>query len=206
MRFLRARLTSGQVVVSQYEKLENVEKYVNQVFLGQKPFNVWLPTGDRHPQSGEKVSFRKRKMYPGRVIDEIEEVQPVAGRETTHNFEPSNFEAVITMGRGARGIFTVPSETERGPGLYGAEGNLLYTEQMRSLGLQPGTRYPVHRDQGTFRDYIVVRAGENGAEDLRYYLDGHGAPQPVTVQGGDDDDWGDDDSSEGGYDADEDDY
>lgn len=195
MRFLRARLASGQVIVSRFEKLANVEKYVAQVFAGIKPFNVWVPVGERHPQSGEKVSLRTRRMFPARQIVEIEEVKPVSGRETDHNFEPSNFEPVVSMSRGERGIFTVPKEDERAPGLYGAQGDPLYTEGMREQGLVTGTQYPVHRDTTSYRDYIVTTAASEGQEEVRYYLDGHGAPQPMTVQAGVEDDggWGDDD-------------
>lgn len=187
--FLRAKLIDGTQVISEFTKLGRTERYVNQVFTGQKPFNAWRIVGRAHPVSGEAVVLRTRLMLNGSQVVAVEQVVPTI---EDHNYDPANFKSAETVQKGSQGIYTVPEQDVPEP----------------LAGVAPGTQYPIHRDDGSFRKFIVTRVANPEAEagsaesiDQRFYLDGQGERAPATAYASrdtedDGDDWEDDDDGD----------
>jgi hypothetical protein len=199
--FLLATLIDGGQVVAEFSKLEGSgEGYVSNVFAGRKTFNAWKVVGDTHPHSGEKVLLRQRVMLNGRVIERVIPVQPKAGFEERHEYEPGNFEPVIEVQNGAGGKYVAP---------------LTGTPE----GAVAGATYPVHREEGSLEKYVILKVASptetNPLEgEVRFWVDRNrvttnGALLPEDVPlveagpgDGDDDGWDstddrDDDEGEG---------
>jgi len=151
--YLKATTLSGLVVIAAFSKLGGSgERYVGQVFAGARPFNAWKVVGQAHPVSGEAVLLRTRVMLSGRTLSTIEAVKPIAGREETHGYDPTNFEPRVEIQGGRYGLWTVPAvETPE--------------------GLVAGTQFPINRAPDTLERYVLLRVAENGQPEKRYVLD-----------------------------------
>lgn len=144
-RFLQATLDTGEVVVSEFSKLGNVDRYTTQVYAGAKPFNVWKIVVTVHPASGERVPSRTREMVNGRRIVKIVEVD-------------ANNQPIVKVQRGEQGLWQVGADRSSIPGL--------------PAEVQDGVEYPVHRDPASTRRFIIVTAAdENGQGEIRFWLD-----------------------------------
>jgi hypothetical protein len=179
MLYLKATLHDGTVVVSEFSRLRNVQRYATQVFAGIKPFNVWTVVSTTHPASGEPVLFRTQELVNGRDIERIERVKPITTDSTAVSLDPSNFVACPVMQRGERGVYMLPAD------------------QAEHDGIVAGVEYPVHRDPSTMADYIIT--GMLSGEPVRYNLNSM-TPQAVEQSYHEDEDedevapdWGDDD-------------
>jgi hypothetical protein len=163
--FLKAVLEDGTEVVSEFAKLEGSgQRYIGQVFAGQKPFNAWRVVGSVHPITGEPALVRSRVMLNGSQITRVTQVKPVAGREEDHGYAPDAFEPVTEVQSGEFGTWVCPSE--------GApEGAVV------------GASYPVHRDPASMERFVYLTYAtdrETHEGEVRYLLD-----QGRVVLGGD---------------------
>lgn len=162
-KYLRAVLVTGQVVIAAFQKLSGTgQNYVSQVFSGRKPLNVWTKVSTVHPKSGEAVLFRTREMIGAAAIRSISAVKPKAGfeAEDVHQFDPTNFEAVVEMQAGENGTYTVPAE-------------------QTPEGLTAGDQYPIHREPNDLRRYIVTKVAAGDVPEQRYFIDSL-APRPYA--------------------------
>jgi hypothetical protein len=184
--YVRATLTDGSAVVSQFGKLEGIETYARQVFAGSKPFNVWTVVHTTHPASGEACLVRRRRVVPGSRIAELEVVEPVqnANLEPTADglLDPSQFQPALHIQKGEAGLHTFEA-----------------TEDLPE-GAVAGIGYPIHREAFgySFLRYVILRVAQDGAEELRHWIDPR-PTEPVAVTNGEpvspgdgDDDFGDD--------------
>lgn len=200
--FLKAKLEDGTEVVSEFTKLTKVQKYINQVFKGEKSFNAWKVAGDTHPDSGEPNRQRQRTLISGRTIVSVEPVVPTT---QDHDYQPENFTPALLPSRGPRGFWRIPTQ-----GVVRAGG----------ITAVPGTQYPKHRNPRSLRDYIILRAESEGADEVRFYLDEYdpnrvdrqrnagaittGASAREASESDDDGLWDDDDDFDGDEDSDDD--
>lgn len=175
MRYLMATLTNGETVISEFSKLSNVQRYIAQVFAGTKPFNVWIPVGTEHPQSGEPCLVRRREMISGSMIARVQEVEPVG---EDHGHDPANFNPITLPQSGEYGSWTCPDNEDTPEGAVA------------------GARYPVHRDPNTLRRFVFIRFdAENPENTRRHWLDPQSEPSyrnndPEGFEPGDaDDEW-----------------
>jgi hypothetical protein len=160
-KFLMATLNDGTQVVSAFENLGGTgQGYATQVFARVKPFNAWKNVGNTHPHSGEPVKIRTRVMYSGAEIRSISQVKPIAGREESHGYEPENFEAVSEMQHGRYGMYVAPSENT-------------------PVGAVAGAEYPIHREEDSFRRFVILRVATADTVEVRHWLDA----QPVEGAG-----------------------
>lgn len=157
--FLQATLADGGKVVSEFSKLGRVERYVNQVFTGAKPFNAWKVVGTEHPHSGERVLIRTRAMLNGTNIVSIEEVEVKPEIGDNHQYLPENFLPKASLQKGQYGFWTAPED--------GSVENAV-----------AGAQYPVRKDEATLRRYVILRVGDPSADpsevasqEIRHFLD-----------------------------------
>lgn len=150
--FLRITTRTGEKYVSEFTKLVNVQRYASQVFIGQKPFNVWRVVGDVHPQSGERVLVRQRVMLNGRDVLEVEHVQRKPDVDA-NTMDAADFEPVAEIQSGQGGLWTAP-------------------EQNTPEHAVAGVRYPVHINPQTLRPYVILQAEreEPAVEEIRYEI------------------------------------
>jgi hypothetical protein len=141
MRFLKATLLNGDVIVGEFSKLERVGKYVTEVFQGYKPFNVWQTISDTLP-SGEKALQRTRTMIAGSQILSIEEVD-------------ANGAPVVEVARGPRGRWTVPATNT----VEGLVAGTIYPKHRDDR--RTGREYVIVRAAGE---------GEGAENELRYFI------------------------------------
>lgn len=170
--FLKAVLKDGTSVVSEFAKLTKVQRYARQVFAGQKTFNVWEVQSETHPASGEKAPQRTRRMIGGASIVEISEVEPTTD---AHGYMVNNFRTKVRGASGERGRWKVPATSE--------------PIVVQGITLSQGVEYPLHRDNGSWRDYIVAKASQGeGDPEVRFYVDEVPRGVTVTSNGSDADD------------------
>jgi hypothetical protein len=158
MKYLMATLLSGEKVVSGFDNLGGTgQGYATQVFACVKPFNAWRKVGNVHPQSGETVNIRTRVMYSGAQIASVQQVKPKAGFEDGHEYVADNFEPVAEIQHGQYGVYLGTGQEQPTAGVLGAE-------------------YPVHRDEASFRRFVILKVGTPTEPEARFYLD---APEDV---------------------------
>jgi hypothetical protein len=98
---LQATMKNGAVVVGEFTKLGHIQRYVSQVFRGDKPFNAWQTVGTTHPVTGEPVLMRTRVMFNGPEILSIVQIDEAGS-------------AVAEVQGGEVGRYTVPSPAPEG--------------------------------------------------------------------------------------------
>ena len=182
-KFLMAKLISGLTVVAEFSKLTGTgQGYAGQVFAGRKPFNAWKVVSGTHPASGEPVLVRTREMFAGSQIASITQVKPLPGMETSHGYQPENFEPVREIQKGRYGMWTAPTTNT-------------------PEGAVPGETYPINRDESSMRRYVILKVAQGETAEVRFYLDaeqssgyGDGLNEPAHVS--EDDDFGPGDADE----------
>ena len=148
--FVRALMTDGTQVVSSFEKLQGIRKLSADVLGNRKAFPVWRVVGTTHPVSGEPCLTRTRQFVSGRMIAHMEVVEPTT---ENHEYDPTNFAAVVEVQRGDA-------------------GRMLFTEDMDAVeGITVGVEYPLHRDPDGRRFVVVTSNSAEGEEDVRHYID-----------------------------------
>jgi hypothetical protein len=183
--FLMATLDDGRQVISEFDKLSKVQQYAQKVFSGTDTFNAWKVVSRVHPASGEAVLIREREVISGRHIVSVQQVVPKSDLTVPHDYEPSRFQPALVTKEGEHGLWRVPAST-----VIEREGVIA----------TPDVDYPVHRDPRYLRDYVILRAGNegDGIEEVRYYTDDRPAPatpsseESPVGEGFDDDDLDDD--------------
>jgi hypothetical protein len=159
MKFLMATLVSGLKVVSGFDNLGGSgQGYATQVFAQVKPFNAWRKIGSVHPHSGETVNIRSREMLSGAQIVKIQQVKPKAGFEGSHEYEPENFEPVAEIQHGRYGVFVVDASAPFG-------------EAAIASGAVAGAEYPIHREDSTFRRYVILKVATAETPEVRFWID-----------------------------------
>lgn len=182
--FLMATLANGRRVVSEFTKLSKAQKYVNGVFAGTESFNAWKVISRIHPSSGEVALIREREFISGQHIVSIQQVEPI---RSDHEYDPNLFKPLRLTKEGEYGLWRVPAGT---------------VVEVDGVIATPDFDYPVHRDNRSLRDYVILRVANeaDGIAEVRWYTDGDAAPvQPGPgeeehVGSWDDDDTGDDES------------
>lgn len=167
-----ATLLSGEKLISEFSNLGGEgQGYATKVFAGASVFSVWRVVGNAHPVSGETVLMRTQEMVNGSQIVKLQQVKPREGLETTHGFDPANFEPVAIMQQGRYGLWIAPD---------GSDANQPAVE-----GATPGVGYPVHRDDESLRRYVILRAqgeptqiGGEPVAEVRHWLDAEGTIAP----------------------------
>lgn len=188
--YAKVTMHDGSAVIAPFEKLTGIRRLASDVMAGRKAFPVWRPMGTRHPQTGQEgVVVRSRAFINGRDIATMEEVRPIAGREDDHGFEPSAFESVAMVQSGPAGMWRGDRAALTSRFYAAATAN-----DADTLGLvQDDVEYPIMREAGTQRRYIVLFADGSGNE-RRAWLDA--SPEAVRSLSIVDDEDRDDDAAE----------
>jgi hypothetical protein len=106
-------------------------------------------------------------MYNGMQIKSLAVVKPIAGMETSHQYDPGNFQPVSEVQDGEYGMYIAPAENT-------------------PTGAVAGVEYPVHRDDASLRRYVILRVeqapttiGGEPTPEVRYWID---TETPTTEQ------------------------
>lgn len=171
MTYLKATLTDGAEVISEFSKLGKVGRYIAQVFARVKGFNSWQVVATTHPGNGEPCLQRTRVLLNGAFILHIAEVVPTPDRPDG-SMDPIHFTAKVEFAKGTYGLWIAPSD-----------GTI--------PDVTAGLGYPIKRDEQTMRRYVTTNAG------VPHFVDPVAPPaeawaDPVTDEAGtiyhDDDD------------------
>jgi hypothetical protein len=148
-------------VICEFQQKQGMRRFARDVMAGAKALPVWRVVGTEHPHSGERVLLRTRQFINGRIVLDMEEVEPVV---EDHDYEPGNFTQAPSIralnGSSRNGLWTAP-----------------VADEDRVEGAEPGAQYPVHRDVADSRRYVLLKAAGEFTPEVRHYLDaeaGHG--------------------------------
>ena len=136
--FVRATLTNGTSVISEFGRLTGIRKLSADVLGGRKAFPVWTVVGDVHPANGQPCTVRTRSFISGAQVLSMEAVVPTT---TDHGYSPENFTPEQRIAEGPAGLFRFTPEMDLPEG---AVANI---------------DYPTARDPESGRRFIVISEG-----------------------------------------------
>jgi hypothetical protein len=152
--FLKATLNDGTMVISEFSKLGNPQRYALQVLQGVKTFNVWRVVSTVHPASGDACLLRQRQMISGRDVRSIEQVEPTEFRQPG-DLSPASFQPVAILQKGQFGNWKAPNENT-------------------PAGAVPGVEYPIKREPASLMRYVTLKVASDGVDEVKFFLDQQG--------------------------------
>ena len=151
--FVRATLTGGDQVVSEFDRLRGIRSLSGNVMSGRRPFPVWKVVGTHHTFSAEPKATRTREFINGSMIKSMQIVEPVV---EDHGYNPEMFRPVARMDAGSAGLHRFTEET---------------LPEGVDVEVSTDIDYPCHRAPDGRRYVVLHYRSDAGDPDVEYYLD-----------------------------------